>query len=254
MPKVLYYIEEAMPRSLREDIRWVFQRKPGRKLFDEAFELHQKPVKFRFSEMDMCNYTDRNGIHTVTLNPHAEAMHYVDIHDQLQPTTIKQIVAHELKHAGQDELVGKSEEEILQAVQAEAAERFGPSPEKEHAARAVMERVKKAGSRRAAEPILREHLESLYSPKAQADALRMLPSYTAFLKRIEAPAMAAESEILALLGKPPRHSDYLKMTEQTASPVEELLRHGLNSLYPQNASVSAFGHQGTLEPHKIMRT
>lgn len=223
-----------MPKAIRQDIAWLYAQPEGRKLFDEAVAVHSKPVRFAYGETAPCTYTDIDGAHTITLNPAITQQHYYDVHETPQPFTMRQVIGHELAHAGQSGLANHGEEQLMKRIEQEAFRLMGENKEAFEEGVQVIEAASNAGSREEAKALLSKHLDKTYSPEAGENIISLMRQnheYARLIDDFEAPAIQAENSILRLMGKPERHPDYLiHLKHQFATMKEQVLNMQLELL------------------------
>lgn len=100
--------------KVQSAIDWLLSDKSegiGKKLLEDAYALHQKPIKIIVTNNKENSYHDENGIHTIFINPnYAENV----AGKENKKPTIKQLLAHEIVHATQKGI----EEEATKQLQA----------------------------------------------------------------------------------------------------------------------------------------
>jgi hypothetical protein len=261
----LYTIDAQVPAGIQEDIDWLLEQNDGRMLFEQAFVLHRKPVHFCLDESSLgSRYTDADGIHTVFISPDTASKRYVDQNGMAHSFDMKQVLAHEMAHAGQEGIVGTGGDEVFQKVAAEAFEHFQFADDGAmlQSLETMMDRVIQASNRQEAKEIILKYYHE-YFPDIETDQRRYFyenKAYADYMKAFEVPAIMEENKILALLDKPPRSFDYLaNVTLEPLYTMDGMAENLLDAIYtePTNTHITcdAARHEGiTAENHRSHHT
>lgn len=178
------------------------------RLLVEAHALHGKPLKVTASTTECCHYTNANGIHQVVFNPQQVAVSkIVDAEGIGRSVVPEAVLAHEMKHAGQREVLEGvpsqlSAFELAARIHVRSKMTAGAIKGEQY----WLLRATFAEEYYGARECVARYVDALGMQEQRAvyRELQANPAYRRFLEAVEGEAMRVESQVSQLLGGPIR--------------------------------------------------